>query len=244
MKKIIDHIYQINLGLVNAFLIEDNGFTLIDTGYKNSLERIFKSIAKSGKNPNDIKQIILTHCHPDHAGSVAAICKKLNIPVFAHEEEAALIEEGISGRQPVFRSAGFANWMIYYFLIKNRPHRNEPVKIEELLSDNDVLPVAGGLQVIHTPGHSAGHISLLLKNEGLLIAGDICSNVSGLALSTVYEDVFLAKKSILKAANFNFEKAVFGHGKLLSSEANIKLKEKFGSERINNQEFYFDVVRG
>jgi hypothetical protein len=48
----------------------------------------------------------------------------------------------------------------------------------------------------------------------------------------------------LIASNFNFEKAVFGHGKLLSSEANKKLKEKFGSERINNQEFYFDVVRG
>ena len=76
------------------------------------------------------------------------------------------------------------------------------------------MPIAGGLQVIHTPSHSAGHISLLLKNEVVLIAGDICAHVSGLGLSTVYEDSELGIKSILKAAEFEFDKAFSGMGSL------------------------------
>ena len=55
MQQISKNIYQIKLGMVNAFLIEDNGFTLIDTGYKNSSDKIFDAISKAGKNPNDIK---------------------------------------------------------------------------------------------------------------------------------------------------------------------------------------------
>ena len=88
--------------------------------------------------------------------------------------------------------------------------------------DNDVLQVAGGLQVIHTPGHSAGHISLLLRSDGILIAGDICANVAGLALSTVYEDMCIGVQSILKVAALEFDKAVFGHGKPVMTAANKK----------------------
>ncbi len=227
MKKIASRIYQIGLGAVNAFIIEDKGLTLVDTGYKFNMEKIFKSVSRAGKNPADIKQIILTHCHPDHAGSAAAISRALNIPVLAHMDEAPLIEEGRAGRDVMHRSPGFVNWAVYNLFIKNSPEHNEAVNVEERLADNDVLPVAGGLQVIHTPGHSAGHIALLLKDEGVLIAADICANVSGLGLSTVYEDPEMGMKSILKAAAFDFDKAVFGHGKPLPGSANIKLKERF-----------------
>ncbi len=68
MKQITNNIYQISLGSVNTFLIEDKGLTLIDSGNKNNADKIFLAIEKGGKTPRDIKQIILTHCHPDHAG--------------------------------------------------------------------------------------------------------------------------------------------------------------------------------
>jgi glyoxylase-like metal-dependent hydrolase (beta-lactamase superfamily II) len=80
MKQITKHLYQISLGSVNTFLIEDNGLTLIDTGFKNSRDKIFQAIRNGGKNPDDIKQIILTHSHPDHSGSVADIKRTLDVP--------------------------------------------------------------------------------------------------------------------------------------------------------------------
>lgn len=73
MRKITDHVYQITLGAVNAFVIEDDGLTLVDTGYKGSADKIFNAIKKGGKDPKDIRRIILTHLHLDHAGSAAEI---------------------------------------------------------------------------------------------------------------------------------------------------------------------------
>lgn len=227
MQQISDNIYQVTLGIVNAFIIEDDGLTLIDCGYKNSADKIFSDIVKAGKNPNHIRQIILTHCHPDHAGSVGEIKRRLNVPVFAHSEDAKLIEQGIGERLPVQLSPGVFNWLVYKLIIEPVNISIEPVKISEELKDNDIIPVAGGLQIIHTPGHTAGHIALLQKNEGVLIAGDLCANVMGLGLSTVYEDRNKGIKSIEKIIRSDFDKAVFGHGSPIKKSAKSIIRKKF-----------------
>nr|WP_254244973.1 MBL fold metallo-hydrolase [Hymenobacter sp. BRD67] len=77
MKQISKRLYQISLGASNAFVIEDNGLTLVDTGVPGSTEKLFAAIRKGGKNPDAIKQIILTHWHPDHAGSAADLKQRL-----------------------------------------------------------------------------------------------------------------------------------------------------------------------
>jgi len=213
------------LGLVNAFLLDDNGLTLVDTGYKGNLGKIFRMIAQSGMDPYKIKQLILTHCHPDHAGSAAVLKRMLDIPVFAHVEEVPLLTQGISGRFPQQRTPGLMNWMVYNAFIKHADKTNEPLQVEEAVVDNDVLPIMGGVQVIHTPGHSAGHIALLLQAERLLIAGDSCANMGGLGLSTVYEDRKLGIASIRKTALLPFDKAVFGHGKPIHQMANRRMEE-------------------
>ena len=81
--------------------------------------------------------------------------------------------------------------------------------------------------MIHTPGHSAGLVALLLQNEGVLIAGDLCAHVMGLAYSTLYEDIALGRQSLLKAAALPFDTAIFGHGGPLHGQANCKLQKKF-----------------
>src|SRR5258708_8979786 len=118
MKQIIDCVYQIPLGVVNVFVVEDEGLTLIDTGFKGSADKIFAALKKGGKDPGDIRRIILTHAHSDHSGSVAEIKKRLNVPVWAHVEDAGLIEQGIAGRQPMDLSPGIINWLVYHLVIK------------------------------------------------------------------------------------------------------------------------------
>lgn len=147
--------------------------------------------------------------------------------MLAHPLDGRLLEQGIAGRLPMHRTPGCINWMVYTLFIRRAGNTVEPVVIDHWLNDGDVLPVAGGMQVIHTPGHSAGHISLLLKQEGLLIAGDICANFGSAALSTVYEDAQLGRKGIIKAAAFDFDTAVFGHGNALRGNAAAKLRKKF-----------------
>ncbi len=227
MQHVTGNLYSIGLGGVNAFVIDDSGLTLIDTGFKNRQEKIYAAIRKAGKNPDNIKQVILTHCHPDHAGSAAAVVGGKKIPVCAHTIDADLIEKGISHRRQLSVSPGIGNFLIYNLFIKPAPDKIEPVYVNERLKDGDLLPFAGGLEIIHTPGHSAGHIALLMKNEGILIAADICANNFGIGLSTIYEDRTLGIESALKVAAYNFDIAVFGHGKPLMQNANKKIQAKF-----------------
>ena len=228
MRKITDHVYQITLGAVNAFVIEDDGLTLVDTRYKGSADKIFNAIKKGGKDPKDIRRIILTHLHLDHAGSAAEIKRRLNVPVMAHEEDAKEIEKGIAGRKSRVVSPGGFNWLMFQLLIKGTPVVIEPTQVDRRLQDGDELPFAGGIQVIHTPGHTAGHIALWVRADNLVIAGDICANIFGLALSVVYEDTDIGLQSLRKVAALDFDKAVFGHGGPIHRGANLKLRKKFG----------------
>jgi glyoxylase-like metal-dependent hydrolase (beta-lactamase superfamily II) len=231
MKQISGNIYQISLGMMNVFIIEDNGLTLIDTGPKGSADKIFRAIEKGGKDPNEIKGIILTHAHPNHSGSADEIKTRLNIPILAHYKEAVLLNCGIARRRDMQLSPGIMNWLIFHFVIKHNEVAIDPVIIDDPLSDNHIIPIAGGIKVIHTPGHSSGHIALLIKNEGILIAGDICTNTVGLRLSVLYEDFEQGIDSIMKAAEHDFEIAVFSHGKPIFQDASRKIREKFN--RLN-----------
>ncbi|WP_229379731.1 MBL fold metallo-hydrolase [Fibrella forsythiae] len=231
MQQITASLYQISLGVVNVFVIKDtkNGLTLIDTGYKGSSEKIVSAIRKAGEDPLTIRQIILTHCHPDHAGSAAAFNAEWGIPVWAYYQDVPLLAKGSAGEVPIHLSPGVINWFIYHLFIKRGSSAIDPVIVDRSLTSKEVLPIAGGLQVLHTPGHSSGHIALLLQQERVLIAGDLCANVAGLDFSTVYEDRRLGVQSILEVARLDVEKAVFGHGKLLAPRANEKLAAKFSA---------------
>lgn len=233
LQQITPSLYQISLGFVNAFIIKDgdDDLTLVDTGYKGSLPRILSTLKQGGYKPTAIKRILLTHAHSDHAGSAAAIKTELGIPLLAHQQESPLLEAGLSGNSPVYCSPGLMNWLIYSLFIKRGATAIDPVRVDAHLNHLDILPVAGGLQVIHTPGHSAGHIALLLKKERVLISGDLCAHVAGLDLSVVYENRALALKSITEVAALPFDKAVFGHGRPLKQQANHQLNAKFGPMR-------------
>jgi glyoxylase-like metal-dependent hydrolase (beta-lactamase superfamily II) len=226
MKKITNRLYQISLGAVNAFLIDDDGLTLVDTGLPGSTANIFAALREDGKNPADIKRILLTHLHADHSGNAADIKRQTNARVYAHHTDASLLEQGVSGR-PLTLTPGLVNKLIYKLIIKGPTTTVAPVVVEEKLSDGDVIPLLGGIQVVHTPGHSAGHVALLLPSEGVLIAADLCSHVLGLAYSTLYEDQALGRQSILKAAALSFDTAVFGHGRPLHGQANEQLRASF-----------------
>lgn len=120
----------------------------------------------------------------------------------------------------------------YLLFIKPGGTTYESFPIDQTLKDGETLPMANDIEVIHSPGHCAGHIALVLRQEGILIAGDICSNITGLSFSVLNEDRALARKSLLRVAAYPFERAVFGHGKLMDKRANQLLKERFSYTKL------------
>lgn len=144
-----------------------------------------------------------------------------------HPVDAAVVR----GTTPMVRSTpapGLLNQILYRLLIKNSAAYVPPAEIEQELTDGHVLPFSGGIQVIATPGHSAGHVALLLQRDGgLLFAGDACSNMMGLGYSIVYDDIAQGRQSLAKLAGHTPQSICFGHGKALTGAGVQAFKQKW-----------------
>jgi glyoxylase-like metal-dependent hydrolase (beta-lactamase superfamily II) len=230
VEKIFPGVYALALGPVNVFFIEDGDkLTLVDTGYENSEGKILAGAKELGKQPQDITSIVMTHCHPDHAGSLAALKRLTGAKVWMHRADA----EVVRGNTPMNRSTpspGIINWILYRVFIKNVPAYVPPAEIDQEISGGDVLPFGGGLKAYHTPGHSAGHTSFMLERDsGLLFAADACSNMMGLAPSVVYDDHEQGKRSLAALAKLDAAAICFGHGGVLKGSGVEKFKRKWAA---------------
>ena len=199
-------------GLVNVYLIaEPDGYVLIDTGFPKSAEKILKGFEELGVAPNQIRHIILTHAHPDHIGSAAALKKATGATVYAHADDVSIIESG-TGFRKVSASPGLRN-RIMTRILAGRLSAVEPTTVDERIADGDSFPFDHDLKAVHIPGHCAGQIALLWnRNGGVLFTADACINRGGMKLTAATEDLEEAQRSLAKLAGLTFKFACFGHG--------------------------------
>jgi len=224
--QIVEGLWQINLGAVNAFLVDQGELTLIDTGLPKSEDKIVAAIESIGKKVTDLKHIIVTHCHPDHAGSVAALKRMSGARVYMHPTDAAMVRRGEAVR-PMTPSPGLLRGLMYRLFIPKKPVPLEPCAIDQEINDGTELPIAGGLKAIHIPGQCAGQVALLWPRRRLLFAADACANMPTFGYALCYESLEDGKKSLRKLAALDFDVAVFGHGGPIRSGASAKFKEKW-----------------
>jgi glyoxylase-like metal-dependent hydrolase (beta-lactamase superfamily II) len=167
---------------VYVYLIYGEKICLIDSGVASSEQFIFDYIRKTGRLPEDISLLVLTHSHPDHIGSAKAIKEASGCAVAAHVAEKAWIEDiDLQSRErpvPGFHSLAGGS-----------------VKVDRALKEGDILDLGDslGLEVIHTPGHSGGSICLWLAEEGVLFSGDAIPMPGEMP---IYDDPFESVKSI------------------------------------------------
>lgn len=227
--EIVPHVYGISLTAVNVFLLEsNNGLALIDTGIPGKADKILAAVQSLGKRPEDIKQILVTHCHPDHSGSLAALKQKTGAVAYMHPLDATLVQKGEAMR-PVNAAPGLINHLIYNLFMKRQgPVAIEPAEIEHMVTDGDELPIAGGVKVIHVPGHSAGQVAFLWPQQGgVLFAADVATNIIRLGYPPIFEDLTEGQRSLAKVADMNFEVACFGHGRAIVGGAAARFQKKW-----------------
>ena len=182
---------------------------LIDTGFPGQFEDIQIEMERVGVYFDKLKVVILTHQDIDHIGSLPDLLENgvSDIKVYAHELDKPYIE----GEFP---------------LLKDEQVKNPPKgKVSDTVIDGQELPYCGGILILHTPGHTPGHISLYLKQSKTLIAGDSMYSVNG-KLGGIHAPTTLnvkeAQQSLKRYSNLDIESVVCYHGGL--SKENIKIQ--------------------
>ena len=226
MKQIVPDLWEIDeIGdMVHCYLwVWREGITLIDTGMPNNIHTILDALVKHGHPLHTVKRIIITHGDIDHTGSVAQLKRATGARVACHGVEMEFLEHP-TRRKPA------ALWLrpLFALMRLNPNYRVRPVTPDELLVDGQELPE--GFTVIHTPGHTPGHISLLHKERRFLITGDALNNRGDkLAIPPALftPDMKNAQRSVWKLAKKygeDFETMVFGHGAPILKNGGMRVK--------------------
>jgi glyoxylase-like metal-dependent hydrolase (beta-lactamase superfamily II) len=172
--QITPHIHQIR-GMANQYLlIDQTEITLIDTGMASNTKNVLKHIKSLGLLPENLKRILITHSDPDHIGAVNALRQITGAKVFVSKIEADAMKTGASSRE--IHPKGM--WILVYKLMSTF-FTTQPIDVDEILEDREVLPILGGLQVLSSSGHTPGHLSFFLPEERILFAGDSIENYQG-----------------------------------------------------------------
>ena len=164
----------------NTYLIGNDEVTVIDPG--PALPAHIEMITQASSH---IKQILLTHTHPDHSLGTKLLQDKIGVPVFA------LITDSSKDQDTTFT-----------------PERM--LSDGETLTSKDY-----SIEVIHTPGHASNHLCYLLKQEKLLFTGDHIMDGSTVVISPPDGNMQEYIDSLLKLKKYDLNKIAPGHGELM-----------------------------
>jgi glyoxylase-like metal-dependent hydrolase (beta-lactamase superfamily II) len=213
----------VGANLVNSFAFAepDGSLTLVDTGLRGlGPRRVAAALQSLGKRPEQVSRILLTHAHPDHAGGAARVQRSTGGRIAIHSDEAHSLREG---RTPHLDR----NLLAGRLLDRWRP-RLQVCEVSNTLHDGDVLDVAGGLRVLHTPGHSPGHCSFLHESSGVLITGDALFNfLDRMSWSYAWfcSDVALSRQTAERLGDADYEVAAFTHGAEIRDRARERIRD-------------------
>ena len=209
------HLFRLTrLGAFNSYLLRDEGgLTLIDTNLPGSAPAILKAAAQLDL---PVKQIVLTHAHGDHVGSLDALHAALpgaEVSISARDARILAGDHSLDGGESQRPLKGDLK------VTQTRPDR--------LLQGGDRV---GSLRAIASPGHTPGHFAFLDERDGSLIAGDAFQTAAGLAVAGQMRVLFpfpalatwdpeTATRSAVHLAELNPQRLAVGHGAVLEAPA-------------------------
>lgn len=163
-------------GMVNAHLVRsDTGCILIDAGIPGSERKIERALAKDGLTFRDIKLIVVTHAHTDHAGSAAKVRALSGAPILAHQDDA----DFYSRKEPMTYCA--TGWVGKLFFRTPIPHEPYEGFVPDIMMTNgnavNLLDFGIDGMVRHTGGHTPGSIAVELSSHDVMVGDLIASGI-------------------------------------------------------------------
>jgi glyoxylase-like metal-dependent hydrolase (beta-lactamase superfamily II) len=168
-------IHRLGNEVVNFYLVEEaGGLTLVDAGVPGFRDQLETFLRGRGRALSDIEAVVLTHGHMDHVG-VAEVVRAAGATVHIHEADAAMARDGVEQKpegNPLPYLRHRQAWKLLALFARSGALRRPKVAAVTPFTDGQVLDVPGQPLVVHTPGHSNGHVVFHMADRGVLFAGD------------------------------------------------------------------------
>ena len=217
-----------------VLLWDSEGATLVDTGMPGQLDALTKGIEAAGVSLGDIRRVILTHQDLDHIGGLPEVLRAVGdgVEVWAHEEDKPYIE----GDKPLIKMNRERMSQMMESMPEAQQRQVEQIlsnppsgKVDRSLEDGEELSIyEGGVEVIYTPGHTPGHLSLFVREEKLLISGDELRVEEGELVGPsepVTPDMESANASLSKLADYEIDYVLTYHGGYYGPDASARIEE-------------------
>lgn len=169
-------IHSLKFGINCCYIIQSKGTIMIDGGPPNAIKRFKKYLDELSIDPSKIQLIILTHTDFDHAGSAKDFKEFTGAKVLIHKNESEYLENGTMNWAPGVTTWGKISRFIFKPLFAGK---KIPGLQADIVMEDDEFPLHEfGIdgKVIFTPGHSPGHVSMVLEN-GDCFAGCMVHNI-------------------------------------------------------------------
>lgn len=217
-------VYLVPMQASNVYIWESDGLlSVVDTGVPGSADAILAALDSIRRAPQDVAEIVLTHFHRDHTGSVAELPRRTGARVVAHPADAAIIE----GREvpPPPKLTELERPLAEMLLgdVANLPGpQPESVRVDRLVEDGELT--AGRGRIVAISGHTRGSIGVLLTERGVLFAGDSIASVDSAPILGPFNlNTADAITAVRRQAQLDFEIACVGHGRPIVGNANRKV---------------------
>jgi len=214
--RVSDGVYQLRAGgFANVYLIEGaQDLTLVDTGPSRCAPQLIEELRDNGFLPKNVARVVLTHAHPAHVGGTAALLELHPVRVYAHPKELSVLQ----GKASVHRHGGLAGLIAVFGL------HDSWTPIASVQPAETGTPLRGipQWQLLHTPGHTPGSLSLFHPGRQILMCGDVLSNRGGrLHVPSPHRDTDKAalRASLAALAKLDCDILCCGHGSVVRGGA-------------------------
>ncbi len=206
-----DPVIAVNLLQSTAYAVRGERVILVDTGPAGQESRLLKKLARSGVKAQDVSLIVLTHCHPDHAGGAAELRQRLGVPIAVHRDE---VEWATTGHSIFYQALRPFGHLLQRALPVTFPAFMPDIVLEHGVELDDY---GAPLSVLHTPGHTPGSITLLHRPSGDAMVGDLLAG-SLLRRNTpllpfLAQDTRQLGESVRAVLSKSPTRLLFGHGR-------------------------------
>jgi glyoxylase-like metal-dependent hydrolase (beta-lactamase superfamily II) len=214
-------VHQIRMLGADAFLLAEDRLTLIDAGMVGSRIMLERYLRRIGRRLDELDRIICTHGHPDHIGGVRELVRKRgDVQILIHPDDLAGLQLPLRKALTRTEKRSVRRGRLIQYLMR-APRGCSPIV------HGDVLPMLGGVRVIHTPGHTPGSICLYVDRLRLLFVGDVLQVIRGrltYASSFFSHDHAEARETVVRLAALHVEKIALSHYAPWTDDPNAALR--------------------